>query len=269
MISIMVTRSAKSHNNKLERSPGVEERVCKAVTYASAGYCRILEIAADLEEESAESFSDEIEDLCDQIAWDEAARVVLLVFSGNLNDRLSPRSTQGSSPISSIAALKQPVIGAIRGDAMGPTLELALACDFRLGTENARFGFSQISEGLIPGNGGTQRLPRLIGPGRALQMILTGEPIDAAKACRIGLIHRVVASDALIPSAMQLAQDMAEKSPLSLSYAKEALYSGMDLTLDQGIKTELDLYLHLFTTVDRTEGITAFREKKKPKFKGI
>jgi enoyl-CoA hydratase len=101
-----------------------------------------------------------------------------------------------------------------------------------------------------------------------MQMVLTGELIDAAEACRIGLINRVVAPELLMSAAFGMAQEMAAKSPLSLSYVKEALYSGMDLTLDQGLRTELDLYLLLFTTFDRTEGITAFRKRRKPEFRG-
>ena len=99
-------------------------------------------------------------------------------------------------------------------------------------------------------------------------MVLTGELIEAGEARRLGLINRVVAAGALMSTAMDLAQDMATKSPLSLSYAKEALYSGVDLTLDQGLRMELDLYLLLFTTRDRIEGITAFTEKRRPKFEG-
>ncbi len=246
----------------------MDERVYRTLTYKEIGHCRVLEIAADLEGEAAEALPAEVAELCDCIAWDEAARVMLLVFSGKLNDRFHSGLDAEYLPVSSVAELKQPVIAAIRGDALGFGLELALACDIRLGTEDARFGFPQIRKGSIPGNGGTQRLPRLIGQGRALQMILTGELIDAAEACRVGLLHRAVAPSALMNTAVQMAQEMAEKSPLSLSYAKEALYGGMDLTLDQGIKMEMDLYLHLFTTSDRTEGITAFKENKKPKFEG-
>ena len=128
---------------------------------------------------------------------------------------------------------------------------------------------SQICSGGIPSNGGTQRLPRLIGQSRAMHMVLTGETIDTVDALRIGLVHRIVASEALLPSAMEMAREMAQKSPLSLSFVKEALYGSMDLTLDQGINKEMDLYLLLFSTSDRTEGINAFREKRKPEFKGI
>ena len=247
----------------------MDSQVYKTLAYQEIGHCRVLDISAGLKGEAAESLFAEIEDLYDRIAWDESARVVVLAFDGKIDGAIRRASSEGFSLVTSVAGIRQPVIAAIRNDATGLGLELALACDIRFGTENARFGFPQIRDGVIPSNGGTQRLPRLIGQGKALQMILTGELIDAAEASRMGLMNRVVAPDALMDAAIQLAQEMAEKSPLSLSYAKEALYGGGDLTLDQGLKMEMDLYLHLFTTSDRTEGITAFREKKKPKFEGV
>jgi enoyl-CoA hydratase/carnithine racemase len=238
---------------------GVDERL----TYRESGNCRIIDFDAPGRE------SMDVEELCDRIAWDEEARVVLLIFGRDINDILKKSLETGrNSLIEAIAKMKQPVIAAMRGDAVGPALELALACDLRIGTRSARFGFPEIQEGNVPSNGGTQRLPRLVGRGKALYMILTGELIDAAEACRIGLINRVVSPDALIDAASEMAQDMAAKSPLSLSYVKEALYRGSDLTLDQGIGMELDMYLLLFSTSDRTEGITSFRDKRKPVFRG-
>jgi enoyl-CoA hydratase/carnithine racemase len=213
-------------------------------------------LIADLASIQAES---EVADLCEQLAWDEETRVVVFVFDGGMKNSYSGHVSQ----------LKQPVIAAIRGDALGSGLELALACDIRIGTESSRFGLPQIREGLIPSDGGTQRLPRLIGPGKAMEMILTGESIDAGEACRLGLLNRIVAGKDLLDTAINMAEEMAQKSPLSLSYAKEALYSGMDFTLEQGLQMEMDLYLLLFSTQDRTEGITAFKEKRKPQFKGI
>jgi enoyl-CoA hydratase/carnithine racemase len=213
-------------------------------------------LIADLASIQAES---EVADLWEQLAWDEETRVVVFAFEGGMENSYSGHVCQ----------LKQPVIAAIKGDALGPGLELALACDIRIGTESSRFGLPQILEGCIPSGGGTQRLPRLIGPAKAMEMILTGDPIDAGEACRIGLLNRVVAKEDLMSTAISMAEEMAQKSPLSLSYAKEALYSGMDLTLEQGLQMEMDLYLLLFSTQDRTEGITAFKEKRKPQFKGI
>lgn len=213
----------------------------------------------------------DVEDLCEQVAWMEDVRLVVLAFSGDIqvqqqavgNDRAKMLRL-----VEPVAALKQPVIAVIRGDALGIGLELALACDIRIGTEGCRFGLPQVSEGAIPFNGGTQRLPRLIGPGRALEMILTGGAIDSDEALQTGILNRVAPPDSLMDSALAMAREMEAKSPLSTSFAKEALYSGMDLTLNQGISKELDLYLQLFGTTDRVEGISAFREKRTPEFKG-
>jgi enoyl-CoA hydratase len=227
--------------------------------FREVGRCRIIDWCTNRQE------SINLAELCDRIAWDEEASVVLLVLEDGLDHRLA--GTQ-SPPAELIAGLKQPVIAAIQGDATGFCLELALACDLRIGTENARYGLPQIQGGCIPSSGGTQRLPRLVGEGKALEMILTGELIDAGEALRVGLINRVVAPELLTSTAMEMAEAMAAKSPLSLSYAKEALYGGRELTLEQGIRMELDLYLQLFTTSDRSEGIAAFREKRKPEFRG-
>ncbi len=215
----------------------------------------------------------ELDDLSSQIAWDEEIRVVLLVYEGTAALPMGPGNGESLSVdpsviVAPVAQLKQPVIGAIRGDALGPWLELAMACDVRVATEGALFGLPQIRDGLIPCAGGTQRLHRLVGRGKALEMVLTGEPIDASEALRIGLINRVVPPGQLEDAATMMATEMAEKSPLAVGYVKEALYGGMDLTLDQGLRMELDLYLLLFTTEDRIEGVTAFREKRKPLFKG-
>jgi enoyl-CoA hydratase/carnithine racemase len=198
-------------------------------------------------------------EICENLAWDEQTSAVIFIIDGIIENSYSRH----------VSRIKQPVIAAIRGDALGAGLELALACDIRIGTRSSRFGLPQIKEGEMPSAGGTQRLPRLIGPGRAMQMVLTGMTIDAEEACRIGLLNRVVAADNLMDAATKIADEMTKQSPLSLNYVKEALYSGMDLTLDQGLRMEMDLYLLLFTTSDRTEGLTAFMEKRPPKFKGI
>jgi enoyl-CoA hydratase/carnithine racemase len=246
----------------------------RALSYQKIEHCMIIQIGSPPDDQGTTAqMSTELADLCSEIAWNEETRVVVLTYAGELPQSVGAdlgQYAQIESPsfVEPIAKLKQPVIAAINADAVGLGLELALACDIRIGTEGARFGLPHIREGLLPSNGGTQRLPRLVGRGKALEMVLTGELIDAAEALRIGLINRVVASSELMNMAIGLAQDMASRSPVAVSYVKEALYNGMDLTLDQGMRMEMDLYLLLFTTEDRTEGITAFNEKRKPQFEG-
>jgi len=162
----------------------------------------------------------------------------------------------------------QPIIAAIRGFALGGGLELALACDIRIAAEDAQLGLTEVSLGIIPGGGGTQRLPRLIGRGKALEMILTGARIPAAEALAIGLVEHVVPVAELLPSAQALARTIAEKPPIALRYAKEAVVSGLALPLADGLRLESDLSTLLRTTEDRVEGARAFVEKRKPKWSG-
>jgi enoyl-CoA hydratase/carnithine racemase len=253
----------------------VADPIYSTLKYQEVGYCRFIDLdfrvsasLHEMEDAAAMRFA-ELAEACDRIAWNEQSRIVVLHLRGDLKEPCPHSDRKQASLVEPLARLKQPVIAAIGGDAIGIGLELALACDIRIANENARFGFPQIREGQIPSNGGTQRLPRLIGQAKATEMILTGELIDAVDARRIGLIHRIVSSDALIAAATDLAKEMSEKSPLSLSYAKEALYSAGDMTLDQGLNKEMDLYLLLFSTSDRIEGLTAFKEKRKPQFNGI
>ena len=186
-----------------------------------------------------------------------------VVLGGNEEDK-----TKFLSLAEPIAKLDRPVIAAISGNAIGQGLELALACDIRIASETSCFGMSDIKSGLIPWDGGTQRLSRLVGRGKALEIILTGEVIDAQEALRIGLVHKVVSRKDLMEVAVKIAQEMVSKGPIALRYAKEAIYKGMDMTLEQGLRLEADLYLLIHTTKDRTEGIQAFREKRKPEFEG-
>jgi enoyl-CoA hydratase/carnithine racemase len=220
-----------------------------------------------------DEMSDDLVDLCSEIAWDNEARVVVFRYTGKMfesadEQRIIWDEINPASFVDPIARLRKPVIAAIEGDAMGIGLELALACDIRIGTAGARFGLPQVCDGTIPCAGGTQRLPRLMGRSKAVEMILTGASVDAAEARRIGLFHRVVPAEELMDTAKTLATEMATRSPLAMSYVKEALHSGFDLTIDQGMRMELGLYLLLFSTQDRVEGITAFREKRKPEFEG-
>ena len=162
----------------------------------------------------------------------------------------------------------QPIIAAINGFALGGGLELALACDIRIAAENATLGLTEIDLAIIPGGGGTQRLPRLIGRGKALEMILTGARIPAAEALRIGIVERVVPAGVALEAATALARAIAEKAPIALRYAKEAVVKGLGMSLEDGLRLEGDLSTLLRTTEDRVEGAKAFLEKRKPRWAG-
>ena len=208
---------------------------------------------------------------CEEINFDTSVRVVIITGSEGkaFCTGLPGRGKDGTYSLSTpVASLECPVIAAINGDAIGVGFELALACDIRIASANARFSLPYIGKGLIPSDGATQRLPRLIGRARAMELMLTGEAIWADEACRIGLISKVTADQKLMPTALEMGKEMAGKAALSLKYCKEAVLKGLDMTLDQGLRLEGDLYFLLHTTEDRTEGITAFKEKRKPHFKG-
>lgn len=216
--------------------------------------------------------TEEMDSVCRDINSDNDVYVVILTgagesFCAGIGEEETATFT-GADISGMVAGIEKPVIAALNGDALGEGLELALACDIRLAPENARFGLPQVSEGTIPLNGGTQRLPRLIGKGKALEMILTAELLSAADAYDIGLVSRVVPAESLAEEAAKMAEGMAKQAPISLRYVKEAVNKGMDMTMDQGLRLEADLYLLLHTTADRTEGITAFIEKRTPEFNG-
>jgi E-phenylitaconyl-CoA hydratase len=162
----------------------------------------------------------------------------------------------------------KPIIAAINGYCLAGGLEIALACDIRIASETATFGFTEVSRGIIPVAGGTQRLPRLIPLGKSLEMLLTGESIDAQEAYRIGLVNRVVAPDQLLPEAMKLAERICRNAPLAVQAAKEAVYRGMDLPFSEGMRLEQSLADPVFQSEDAKEGPRAFFEKRPPVFKG-
>jgi len=226
------------------------------------------------------SLAGDLEEACRRINEDDEIWIVVLTGSGEVFCRgnkpgeliKGPGDLEflpPSSPASrSVASILVPVIVALNGDALGGGLELALAGDIRLAAEEARFGFPEISEGLIPGGGGTQRLPRIVGRGKALELILTGDLISAEEAHRIGLVSQVVPREELEGEAERLAEKLASKGPIALRYAKEAINKGTELVLEQGLRLEADLHIILQSTQDRAEGIRAFLEKREAHFEG-
>jgi E-phenylitaconyl-CoA hydratase len=165
-------------------------------------------------------------------------------------------------------AVDKPVVAAINGHCLAGGLEIALACDLRIASENATFGLPEVTRGILPGAGGTQRLPRLVGPERALDLILTGRRIDAREAERMGLVGRVVPFDRLRDEALALASQIAENAPLAVRAAKAAVWRGLDLPLAEGLRLEQLLAEPVRQSEDAQEGPRAFLEKRKPVFKG-
>jgi len=188
----------------------------------------------------------------------------LLETGGMVKEPLPPRYSVAAP----VAAIKCPVIVALNGDALGQGLELALAGDIRLAKAGVKLGFPQVGLGLVPADGGTQRLPRVVGRGKALELLLGAGVIDASEAYHIGLVNRVVTGDGLAAQAQAMAVAIAGKGPVSVKYAREAINKGADLTLEQGLHLEANLYFLLQTTVDRKEGIEAFLQKRHPQFQG-
>jgi len=168
----------------------------------------------------------------------------------------------------SIDAFPKPVIAMINGFCLGGGSELALACDLRVCSEGSRFAQPEINLGIMCGGGGTQRLTHLIGEGRAMEMILTGDMIDAEAAYRFGLVNHVYSGEELEAKTLELAEKIAEKAPIALQLSKEAVKFASRSNLDEGLRREVDLFAICFSTEDKKEGVAAFLEKRRPAFKG-
>ena len=225
----------------------------------------------------------ELAALCETAADDDEVEIVVLtgtgdVFCQGLEYPVGQKDAQAAQSIraqfgglrcvEALAALTKPTLAALNGDALSVGLELALACDLRLAKEGADFGLPQVADGLIPFCGGTQRLPRIVGQAKALELILTGEMIDAREAQHIGLVSEIITADAFAARVDEVLTGLLGKGPIALRLGKEAVLKAMDLTLDQGIRLEEDLYALLQTTQDRAEGIRAFLGKRTAKFVG-
>ncbi|MFX0092841.1 MAG: enoyl-CoA hydratase/isomerase family protein [Candidatus Hodarchaeota archaeon] len=183
-------------------------------------------------------------------------------------ESVDKRTAFGQGITKTLEALPIPVIASINGFALGGGCELAMACDIRIASEKAFIGQPEINLGIIPGYGGTQRLSRLVGKGKAKELVYTGMHISAQEAYRIGLVDRVVPHDQLKEETQKLAKELAQKSKLALKYAKEAIEEGLEKDLSEGLDIERAKFIECFQTEDAKEGIAAFIEKRKPDFKG-
>jgi enoyl-CoA hydratase len=191
---------------------------------------------------------------------------------GELND-LGPvaareHALRGQALCRTIETLGKPVVAAVQGFALGGGCELAMACTLRVAGEKARFGQPEVKLGLIPGFGGTQRLGRLVGRGAALELLLTGEMIDAREAHRLGLVNRVVPQDQVMEEARTLMASILERGPLAVRYTLEATHQGLEMPLEDGLRLEANLFAVTFATEDKVEGTRAFLEKRPPAFRG-
>jgi enoyl-CoA hydratase len=225
------------------------------------------------------TMAQELAEVCSQANGDENVYLVILTGSGEsfcsggdeeqlINSSGDEGVSHIISPAEAVAAIDRPTLAVINGDAIGSGLELALACDLRMASDRSHFGLPQITMGGIPMDGGTQRLSRIVGKGQALELVLTGDIIDARAALEIGLVNKVISHDSLIQEVEAMAKNLAGKASLAMRYAKEAVNKGLDLTLEQGLRLEADLYFLLHTTSDRTEGIKSYLQKRPPKYEG-
>lgn len=174
----------------------------------------------------------------------------------------------GHEAMAAIETFSRPVIAAVNGFALGGGCELSLACDLRIASENAKFGQPEVNLGVIPGFGGSQRLPRLVGKGLASELLYTGDIINAEEACRIGLVNRVVPLPQLLPECLGIAEKISQKGPVAVKFCKELVNSGMEMDLTRACMYEADLFGMCFASEDQKEGMKAFLDKRTPEFKG-
>jgi enoyl-CoA hydratase len=218
----------------------------------------------------------------DELRADDAVRVVVITGAGDkafvagadigeFEGRTANMQREvmlGRSLFTAVDSFPKPLIAMVNGYCLGGGCELAMACDLRVASDKASFGQPEINLGIIPGGGGTQRLTRLVGEGKAMELILTGDIIDAQTAHSIGLVNMVVPATDLEAKTMELANRIAEKGPIALRMAKEAVKIASRSNLDEGLRREVDLFALCFSSEDKDEGVRAFMEKRKPQFKG-
>lgn len=218
----------------------------------------------------------------DELRKDDSVRVIVITGSGEKSFIAGADISEfeGQTPVTqrntfherslfnSIDTFPKPVIAMVNGFCLGGGNELAMACDIRIASENAKFSQPEINLGIMCGGGGTQRLTRLVGEGRSMEMVLTGDMIDATTAEKFGLVNHVYPADQLETETMKLADKIAEKAPIALQLSKEAVKFASRSNLDEGLRREVDLFAICFSTEDKKEGVAAFLEKRKPVFKG-
>lgn len=225
----------------------------------------------------------EIKMAISQIAEDQEVKVVIITGSGdkafvagaditymqNMNAVEGREFGKlGQEVFNLIESIEKPVIAAVNGFALGGGCELAMSCDFRIASDKAKFGQPEVTLGITPGFGGTQRLPRLVGMGMAKQLLFSGEMIDAQEALRIGLVNRVVPGEQLLAAAKQIARSISKNAQLAVRFCKVAVNQGMQTDIDRAMTIEADLFGLCFSTEDQKEGMKAFVEKRKAEFKG-
>jgi len=226
---------------------------------------------------------DELEQVFEQLSEDKTVGAVILTGGGEkafvagadigefpklTRENGEKLSRRGQLVFQKIADFPAPVIAAINGFALGGGLELALACDIRVVADNAKIGLPEVTLGIFPGYGGTQRLPRLIAAGKAKELIFTGEMIGADEAYRIGIADHHTAAGEVLDKAKEIAGKILKAGPIGVRMAKEAIKKGLDQPLEEGLKTEASYFGELCDTEDQKEGAIAFLEKRKPQFKG-
>ncbi len=225
---------------------------------------------------------EEILDAFRALSKDDETRVVIVTGAGekafvagaDINDFVGKTAIEqrrimlGTRAFDVIEDFPKPVIAMINGYALGGGCELALSCDIRIASTKAKFGQPEIKLGIIPGGGGTQRLTRLIGEGKSMELILTGDVIDADEALRLGLVNHVFAPEELASKTMEIAQKIAGMSPVALSMAKRSVKNASRQELRAGLESEIELFALAFSSEDKEEGVRAFLEKRKPEFRG-
>ena len=225
----------------------------------------------------------ELEAIIQEFENDENIRVIIITGHGekffvagaDIKDFVNKTASEGRDSarllqltLNQIENCSKPVIAAINGYCLGGGLELAMSCDFRYASENAQLGQPEINLGLIPGAGGTQRLPRLVGKGKAKEMMFSGLPIKAQDALEIQLIQKIFPQEELLPETKKMAQLLANKPPITLKHLKEVIDKGTEVNLDTALVLEADKFGLCFSTDDKIEGVNSFLEKREPNFKG-